>query len=146
MLKRAIGSRARSASPTRSSRAGTRDAQDRGETPRQLAVELQEPGGGQVAGKRLVLVHVADPGEGAPLRERASQPEHAAAARVAQTEEDLEQGRLAGPVRAQQREDLARLDPEADPAQGLDRPAGTERCPVGLGDVEELGDGFGMVT
>ena len=42
------------------------------------AVELEERGGGQVAGKRLVLVHVADAGEGAPLGKRLPQPEHAA--------------------------------------------------------------------
>ena len=35
-------------------------------------------------------------------------------------EQDLDEGGLAGPVLAEQAEDLARLDPERDPLEGLD--------------------------
>jgi hypothetical protein len=42
-----------------------------------------------------------------PACKRTSQPQHATAAQTAQTEEDLHQGRFAGPVLAQQRADLA---------------------------------------
>ena len=122
---------------------GHADSQDRRRNPRQFAVELEELVRGQVPGKRLVLVHVADAGERAPLRERAPQSKHAASARTAQAEEDLEQRRLAGPVGAQKREHLARFDPEADPSQGLDRSAGRSACPVRLGNIDELGDEIG---
>ena len=49
--------------------------------------------------------------------------------------EDLDGGRLAGAVRAEQPEDLAALDLEDEPAHGLDRP-------IGLVQVDHL-DGRG---
>ena len=105
---------------------------------RQLAVIFQQCGGGQVARKRLVLVHVADARQRAPLRQRAPQPQHAPAGGAAQSEQDLDQRRLAGSVRAEQREYLARLDAEADPTQGMDRSPGAQRRPIGLGNVDKF--------
>src|SRR5208282_1027947 len=104
-----------------------------------LATKPEERGGGEVTGKGLILVHVADAGEGAPLRYRATESEHSAPTRMAQAQEDLEQGRFAGPVGAQKGKHLSRFNPQADPTQGLDRPAGMQRCPVRLGNISELG-------
>ena len=47
---------------------------------------------------------------------------HVAGGAVAVALEDLDGGRLAGPVRAEQAEDLAALDLERQPAHGLDGP------------------------
>jgi hypothetical protein len=58
---------------------------------------------------------------------------------MAQAQEDFEQGRLAGPVGAQKGKHLSGFDPEADPTQGLDRPAVMQRCPVRLHNIHKLG-------
>src|SRR5436309_14450006 len=84
-------------------------------------------------------MHVADTSEAAPFLDGAAQPDDPAAAGAGQAQRDLELGRLAGPVGTQQGEDMALRDGEAHPAQGLDRSARTQRRPVGLGDVDELG-------
>ena len=86
-------------------------------------------------------MHVADVGEGLSLREWTSQPENTPTARMTEAKQDLEQSCLTGPVWPQQGENLARFDLEADPAQSLDRPAGTQRGPVRLCNIHEFGGG-----
>jgi hypothetical protein len=85
-------------------------------------------------------VHVPDMGERALLREWAAEPEHSAPGWMAQAQEDLEQRRLAGSVGAQNREHLARFDPEADTSQGSDRSGGTKNCAVRFGNIDKLGN------
>src|SRR5207302_3023731 len=106
--------------------------------PGKVAVELEQGRRGEIAGKRLVLVHVADAGERAPLGKRLSQAQDVARGRAAQSQQDLDEGGFAGPVGAQEREDFARLDREGHAAQGLYRPRRTQRRPVRLAHIDEL--------
>ena len=116
------GRSARSARPTVSSaaidlrrRAGSRQAG-------QVGVEAQDLAGAQPGLVAEELGQVADPATRLAVADR--RPEDPAAARCGcgQAQEQLDRGRLASAVRAEEPEDLARLDPHRQPGQGDDPP------------------------
>ncbi len=74
--------------------------QNRLRSPGHLATEGEQGGGIQIPGKRLILVHVSNAGECAPLGNWLAEPEHPPAAGMTQAQKNLEEGRLACPVRA----------------------------------------------
>src|SRR5437763_3391770 len=86
----------------------------------------------------MVLVDVADATQGAAVADRPAEPKGLAGRQLAEGQEDFDQRGLAGAVRAEDAEHLARLDGEGDARHGpaLSDPEYAER--VVLGDVLEL--------
>ena len=90
----------------------------------EAAEQIQQLGDGQARVQRNALQLDADAlldGLGVPAH---VEPEHLDGARVgrAQAFQDLDRGRLAGPVGTQHPEDLASRDLEGDPVDGFDVP------------------------
>src|SRR5262249_9114490 len=93
--------------------------------------------------KCLVLVHVAHTSKRAPFLDGSAQAEDAAAAGMAQTQQDFDERGLARTVGPEERENLARFDFEADILQCLDRSARPEGCLVMLRNRDKLSNGGG---
>jgi hypothetical protein len=88
--------------------------------PVQLGVEAQVLLGGQVGVERRVLEHETDvaPHVGALADDVVAGDERRAGGRHGERAQHLDRGRLAGAVRAEEAEDLARLDRERDRIHG----------------------------
>ena len=103
--------------------------------PHELAAEEHVLGRVEVRGEREVLVHDLDADRGGVVRRREvhrlALEEHLARVDVEVAREGLDEGRLAGAVVADQGDDLAGVDVEVGPVEGLDAPeaAGQARGP-----------------
>lgn len=115
-------------------------AQGGGGNSGKCAVEPEQIRSVQVLWEARRFVDVADARERAAVVGRPSQATDAAGGRAAEGKEQFDQGRLAGAVRPDQAEDLAALQPQADPVDRqearAERPAG-----VAFDDVDEFRGG-----
>ena len=92
----------------------------RGGNAEQRAVELEQAGAGVIVGKAMVFRQITDAAADAGRADRLAEQSSGAVGRFRDAEEDLDEGRLAGAVLAEQAEDLALLDLQGHALEGLD--------------------------
>src|SRR5262249_40036540 len=102
------------------------------------SITPEQPAGIEIPWKGMVLVHVADPSQRPPAGRRLAEAKDLAARWLAQGQEQLDQGRLAGPVGAEQAKHLARFDTKADAVHGAEGTPGPEAGRIVPADLEEF--------